>query len=214
MNEFIEFPKISRFSREVVVTEKIDGTNGQIIIGEDGSFSVGSRTRIITPETDNHGFARWAYDHKDELMLLGHGRHFGEWWGLGIQRNYGMREKAFSLFNVKRWGDDSVRPKCCRVVPVLWRGEMDELNVRKIMYDLFENGSSAYPFMNPEGIVIRHLGGAMFKKTFGPEDSSGKGKEPEGKQLESMNTGPTCDQNKDSSFAFLTNNIPGKTMNG
>ena len=77
--EFQEFPKMARLSREIIITEKIDGTNAQILIGEDGSFSVGSRTRWITPDDDNHGFARWAYDNKDELMKLGIGRHFGEW---------------------------------------------------------------------------------------------------------------------------------------
>ena len=75
--EFEAFPKMARLSREIVITEKLDGTNAQICIGEDGSFAVGSRTRWITPEEDNYGFARWAYDRKDELMQLGAGRHFG-----------------------------------------------------------------------------------------------------------------------------------------
>jgi len=80
MIEFKEFPKIARLSRECVVTEKLDGTNAQIYIGEDGEFLVGSRTRWITPDDDNYGFARWAYERKDELMKLGKGQHFGEWW--------------------------------------------------------------------------------------------------------------------------------------
>jgi hypothetical protein len=29
MNEFVEFPKIARLSREMIITEKIDGTNAQ-----------------------------------------------------------------------------------------------------------------------------------------------------------------------------------------
>jgi hypothetical protein len=43
MKEFVEFKKIPRLSRECVVTEKIDGTNGVIYIGEGGEFLVGSR---------------------------------------------------------------------------------------------------------------------------------------------------------------------------
>ena len=70
MKEFIEFPKIPRLSREIVITEKIDGTNGVIYIGEDGEFLVGSRTRWITPETDNHGFAKWVLANKEELLKL------------------------------------------------------------------------------------------------------------------------------------------------
>ena len=106
--EFRKFNKIARLSREIVVTEKIDGTNGLIAIGEDGEFQVGSRNQWITPEKDNAGFARWAYDHKGELMTLGVGFHYGEWWGQGIQRGYGLKEKRFSLFNTSRWSDDTV----------------------------------------------------------------------------------------------------------
>ena len=73
MTDFLEFRKIPRLSRTVVITEKIDGTNGCIYIGEDGDFLVGSRTRWITPETDNHGFARWCVENKEELLKLGPG---------------------------------------------------------------------------------------------------------------------------------------------
>lgn len=110
MNDFVEFPKIARLSRMCVITEKLDGTNASITITEDGQFLCGSRTRWITPEDDNYGFARWAHDHKDELMTLGPGTHFGEWWGHGIQRKYDLEEKRFSLFNVARWRES--RPEC------------------------------------------------------------------------------------------------------
>ena len=105
MTEFVEFPKIARYSRDVIVTEKIDGTNACVFIGEDGEFLTGSRTRWITPDADNYGFAKWAQDHKAELLTMGPGRHFGEWWGSGCQRGYDLPkgEKRFSLFNVLRW---------------------------------------------------------------------------------------------------------------
>lgn len=172
MNQFFGFPKIGRYSRECIVTEKIDGTNAQIFI-EGNTFLVGSRTRWITPQDDNFGFAKWAYEHKDELMQLGNGSHFGEWWGQGIQRKYGLSEKRFSLFNVSRWYD--TRPECCSVVPILWRGLFDDLDIEYIMQLLKEHGSCAAPnFMNPEGIVIFHTAnGVCFKKTF-EKDSTGK----------------------------------------
>lgn len=105
LSAFVEFPKIARLSRECIITEKIDGTNGQICIADDGKMLVGSRSRWITPEQDNYGFARWAMEHRDELMTLGVGRHFGEWWGSGCQRGYNLPkgEKRWSLFNVSRW---------------------------------------------------------------------------------------------------------------
>lgn len=170
---FQGFPKIARYSRPVIVTEKIDGTNAQIFITEDLQVLAGSRTRWITPENDNFGFARWVREHEAELRALGPGRHFGEWWGQGIQRAYGLKEKRFSLFNVERWGAD--RPACCRVVPELWRGEMAMLSVEAIMMTLAECGSAAAPgFMRPEGIVIYHTHGNLaFKKTF-EKDEAGK----------------------------------------
>lgn len=165
--EFIEFPKVARLSREVIITEKIDGTNGQIAINDNGDMFVGSRTRWITPANDNHGFAAWAAANKSELLKLGPGRHFGEWWGAGIQRRYGMTEKVFSLFNVSRWEDDAVRPGCCRTVPVLYRGVFNDDCVSWALGVLRELGSSAAPgFMQPEGIVLYHIAaGVGFKKT-------------------------------------------------
>lgn len=177
--EFASFPKISRWSRGVIVTEKIDGTNAQILVNDTMTdLHAGSRNKWITPQDDNMGFARWVEANRDELLKLGPGSHFGEWWGSGIQRNYGLKggDKRFSLFNVRRWGDVNTRPKCCGVVPELWSGLMDEINVNEIMRKLKENGSYAAPgFKNPEGIVIFHTSnGQLFKKTF-EKDAGGKG---------------------------------------
>jgi hypothetical protein len=170
MNEFKEFPKMARLSRECIITEKLDGTNAQIFIGDDGEFLVGSRTRWITPENDNYGFAKWAMDHKDELMELGPGRHFGEWWGGGIQRKYPIGEKRFSLFNVSVWGES--RPACCSVVPILYQGEFTTQAVEDCLENLRDGGSVACPgFMNPEGIVVFHVAGMVgFKKTLENDD--------------------------------------------
>jgi hypothetical protein len=188
--EFQEFPKMTRLSREIIITEKIDGTNAQICIGDDGSFQVGSRTRWITPENDNHGFAAWAYANKDELMQLGEGRHFGEWWGRGIQRGYGLNERRFSLFNAIRWAAHGTSPKqiesgnpriikmqdeapaCCHVVPILYDGVFDTAIAQMLINNLKHAGSSAAPgFMKPEGIVVFHVAGNVgFKKTIEKDD--------------------------------------------
>jgi hypothetical protein len=184
--EFTGFPKIARLSREIIITEKIDGTNAQIFIGENGEFLVGSRKRWITPENDNHGFARWAYDHKEELIAgLGIGRHFGEWWGSGIQRGYGLPkgEKRFSLFNTNRWGEHRDidkypidKPDCCQVVPVIRKCEFRSSEILCALDYLRDFGSQAAPsFMNAEGIVIYHAAAnMMFKKTI-KNDEKGKG---------------------------------------
>jgi hypothetical protein len=145
--DFAEFRKIPRLNRDIVITEKIDGTNAQIFIEEYGAVGApgamerdgdglcvnleldpdkparfvrlraGQRTRWATPERDNMGFAAWAFKNAEELALtLGVGRHYGEWWGPGIQRKYGLTEKRFSLFNVHKWGARTYKldPRCVR----------------------------------------------------------------------------------------------------
>jgi hypothetical protein len=182
---FTPFPKMARLQREVIISEKIDGTNAQIYITDDGRMLTGSRTRWISPEDDNFGFAAWARDNKDELMQLGPGHHFGEWWGRGIQRNYGLDERKFSLFNVSRWCLHNETPKqiptadprivkmqdilpaCCYLVPILRRGINISTLAESALYELSQRGSLAAPgFMNPEGIVVFHTAGNVgFKMT-------------------------------------------------
>lgn len=185
--EFLEFPKIARLSRDVIISEKIDGTNAQILITEFGDVLAGSRTRWVTPENDNYGFAKWVYGNKEEILKLGQGRHFGEWWGSGVNRGYGLQkgEKRFSMFNTIRWclyGTDPQRiptedpriekyqevlPEICGLVPVLYRGLFDTQKILEVLEDLKVHGSYASPgFMNPEGIVVFHIAGNVgFKKT-------------------------------------------------
>lgn len=188
---FEGMPKIARWSREIVVTEKIDGTNAQVFVGEDGTIKAGSKNQWLEPfKGDNFGFGRWVHEHADELRTLGPGRHFGEWWGSGIQRGYGLAEKRFSLFNVHRWADGGkdVRPACCGVVPVLYRGPNDEVAINMALAALRTNGSFAAPcFSNPEGIVIFHTaGGFLFKKTL-EKDEETKGGWPNGGRHPAVN---------------------------
>jgi len=159
--EFKKFERIPRLYRDCVITEKLDGTNGLVYVGEDGRVLAGSRNRWVTPGDDNYGFAGWVAAHEDELRGLGPGYHYGEWWGVGIARGYGIYERRFSLFNVGRWGeggkDEAARPRCCGVVPALYRGRFHEMAVDDAVRRLGEDGSVAAPgFMKPEGIVVWH----------------------------------------------------------
>jgi len=164
---FEEFPKMARLSREIIITEKIDGTNAQVFIDDAGNIKAGSRTRWIKVGDDNFGFAAWVEDNKNDLLKLGPGRHFGEWWGRGIQRGYSMPHKVFSLFNVHRWSGTNVRPACCGIVPVLYRGDFNTERIDDCLKELAQHGSFAvHGFMNPEGIVVWHTAANMgFKKT-------------------------------------------------
>lgn len=173
--QFEAFAKIPRLNRGCVISEKIDGTNAQVFISEDGDVLAGSRTRWLTPEQDNFGFARWVEDNRVELLKLGPGRHFGEWWGLGIQRNYGLREKRFSLFNTGRWSGEE-KPECCSLVPVLYEGNFSTGAIETAIEGLLSGGSYAAPgFMKPEGIVVYHAAAHSLFKVLCENDDTAKG---------------------------------------
>ena len=168
--EFQPFPSLKRLYREIVVTEKIDGTNAQVYITEDGDVFAGSRNRWITPEDDNFGFARFVEGNKNEFLKLGPGRHYGEWWGLGIQRGYDAKDKTFSLFNTGRWRHNT--ESIIKVVPILYEGLFSDNAITDVLKTLKESGSQAVPgFMNPEGVVVYHTHGRQsFKITLDNND--------------------------------------------
>lgn len=157
-HKFCGWGKIPRLSKEcTIITEKIDGTNAQIFMPEDGQLLIGSRTRYITPDDDNFGFARWVMDHEAEVRALGKGRHYGEWYGAGIQRGYGLKEKRFALFNVLRPPESL--PPIFSQVPVLYRGASAQADPSYWIQELLRTGSRAVPgWAAPEGVVVWHLG--------------------------------------------------------
>jgi hypothetical protein len=187
--KFRPMPKTPRLSREIVISEKIDGTNASVYIPppeEAHLFArkvlAGSRTRWIEPGDDNFGFAAWVEKNWEELLQLGPGHHFGEWWGKGIQRGYGIEQRRFSLFNVSRWlvgeaHDERIVccPPCCDVVPVLYRGPFGADPVESSLNHLRCFGSQAAPgFLDPEGIMVYHTAAnQLFKKTL-KGDEEGK----------------------------------------
>lgn len=191
---FSAWPKTPRLFRDIVITEKLDGTNSAVLIekmpddaplqeqprligytvhGDGVSYNVQaqSRNRLITPnregnkQADNYGFAGWVYAHAADLVrTLGPGRHFGEWWGQGIARNYGLNHKRFSLFNPDFQFGEVDKDVAARLsptlgtVPVLYRGPFSEAEVRSAVRSLRETGSRAvgHGFDRPEGIIVYH----------------------------------------------------------
>jgi hypothetical protein len=153
-------------------------------IGEDGlpvyewHVRAGSRNRWLTPENDNHGFARWVWDNAKTLVAdLGEGRHYGEWYGAGIQRGYGLAEKHFMLFNVIRWADVDFTTPNLEVATVLSAPDMTAVDLKDVptfISALQAVGSFHVPgYMNPEGVVIyHHAARQLFKVTV--KDDEGK----------------------------------------
>lgn len=202
--EFQSFPKIPRKFGDVVVTEKLDGTNAQVIFVESSSLEseqdrvratelstevlytddpgnvtfvmAGSRNRYVQPGKDNFGFAAYVKQNAQALYdALGVGKHFGEWFGAGIQRRYGLDQKRFALFNTRRWQDhghpddghtnevffkrapvDYMGVPGLTVVPVLHIGPLNDVkDFTHTFGALRAHGSYAVPgYDNPEGIVV------------------------------------------------------------
>jgi hypothetical protein len=162
--EYEKFPKIRRLDTVCVrITEKIDGTNGLVVVPEDPSLPliVGSRNRVITPisvsgnkASDNFGFAQFVLENEKAFRDLGPGKHYGEWYGQGIGRTYGLSERRFALFNTQRpLPEGSILTQ----VPLLYIRQLNGglAGLQSVMEALQVTGSKAVPgYMQPEGIVV------------------------------------------------------------
>lgn len=210
---FTPWAKTGRFFRDIVVTEKIDGTNAAIGIipideidrvhpegkpeeaqildqhiiadvtvnGERFGLYAQSRNKLLSLQFDNASFARYVHNNADGLAdYLGVGLHFGEWWGSGIQRAYGLKggEKHFSLFNTRRHKEPYTAitsNDLVRGVPVLYEGPMDQEMIEAALQHLRTTGSEAAPgFMNPEGVCIFHTGSGIVSKVTLDNNDLGK----------------------------------------
>ncbi|MBG6106572.1 RNA ligase family protein [Frigoribacterium sp. CG_9.8] len=213
MTEFQPFPKIARLNRDILITEKLDGTNAAIaIVGHPRGVNLfpdydrtaivvnhatpdvehhvyaQSRNKFITPgkTTDNYGFAGWVSDNAERLVeTLGEGTHYGEWWGSGIQRGYGLThgDKRFSLFNAHRWAHtaegfdaiDHTKVFGLGVVPVLYAGPYSDRWIERSLTLLASRGSFATKFPKAEGIVILHIAArTSFKVTLEDDEAPAK----------------------------------------
>lgn len=202
--EFRSWGKTPRLFRDIVITEKIDGTNSAVIIQELGEeadpnalaqvevdgviYEVGaqSKNRLIFPgkTTDNYNFAQWVQENADLLVnALGVGYHFGEWWGKGIQKRYGdLDYRVFSLFNTRKHEETYFRtpdlngtPVNVEPVPVLYEGQFSEEAIQEVARELLKNGSVAALFApNPEGLCIYHTQSKQVYKFTFDQNDKGK----------------------------------------
>jgi hypothetical protein len=141
--KFIPFPSVGQFREAVFNTRalaispdtalptvnytghvKLHGTNAAVVYYEDGTFHCQSRQEIIRPgkDTDNAGFATWAYpkaqqilDLSTEIKFLLNSKQlrqvavFGEWCGSKISPNVALRQlpnKVFVVFALAYITDD------------------------------------------------------------------------------------------------------------
>lgn len=177
---FSGYPKTKRLETlTFTISEKIDGTNAGIIVPEDSELELiaTSKNGCITVQNDNHGFARWVKENELELRSLSPGHHFGEWYGNKINRNYGLSDRQFVLFNHNRYttkyfdsGDPTAvdkLPSCVQLEKVLAHDVpifMLQEFVKQCRDLLISKGSRQVPgFMKPEGLIIRDSHGRVLK---------------------------------------------------
>lgn len=136
-NTFIKFPSIGQFRDAIKQvqsaakyhnveipkvtlrgTVKLHGTNAAVVINKQGEWWCQSRERVITPESDNAGFAAWVHGNKTEwdfiattmAASLEDNKEFiqiyGEWCGGNIQKGVGLQyiPKQFIVFSVRYSG--------------------------------------------------------------------------------------------------------------
>ena len=91
--QFEAYPKIGRYSRPSIITEKIDGTNAQVLVDVTDDLALweseplvtitnwgpitgltcgiwaGSRKQWIGLKNDNAGFAKWVFEHSAGVQM-------------------------------------------------------------------------------------------------------------------------------------------------
>ncbi len=163
---------------EVVVTEKLEGSNFSVAIRPDGQLLVNQRTKTIVPVPDGeHTF--WRVARESRIVAFAHalaaknpGKQvlvYGELFGPAIQGNYYKRPRhEVRLFDI-RFGHDWLAPAAfgaavaeffgdaTRIaVPVLFEGRLSEWLAGRSIKDA-SNGRSVIADVAREGLVIRPL---------------------------------------------------------
>lgn len=165
--EFNKWPKTKRFTdAEMIITQKMDGTNAQILFHKESTHDnimvmAGSRNKWLI-DGDNFGFKAFVQENVHELFLiLGRGRHYGEWCGPGIQTSEGLSEKKLFLFDSRLEIPDNSR-HLIDTVPVLYRGPVSLKAIHTYLKLLCTEGSFVNGFHTPEGLIVS-IAGVRYK---------------------------------------------------
>jgi len=132
MDRLAKMPKI-KFQGTV----KLHGCNSGLIINPDNSFYCQSRERIISPQDDNYGFARfihslpndvlenlYAYFHTNNPVAI-----YGEWAGKGIQAGVGINniERSWFIFAARIIDESDLDKEDWQDIDILAGGGEDEV---------------------------------------------------------------------------------------
>ena len=123
MLKFVGFPSIELLHNVVRLSEtyphlvpgpieyrskgKLHGTNAGITVAG-GEYAAQSKSKVVTPQDDNAGFARWVEGFADYWKSLPDMTIFGEWCGPGIMRGTAINQipsKVFAVFAIVAGGE-------------------------------------------------------------------------------------------------------------
>lgn len=152
---------------------KIDGTNSQVFLKDDGTLGFGSRTREITPEDDNADFALSMTQNKELyngllVVLKEHPNYtiYGEWLVPHTLKSYVHDAwKKFYVFDILDEDTGAYLPypqyvklleNCpqCRIIPIMC--EMENPTEDQIKAELQQTGAFLCAAGLGEGIVIKN----------------------------------------------------------
>lgn len=101
---------------------KLHGTNAGVQVTTDGRVVAQKRSEIISPKTDNAGFATWVeanVDYFSGLKTTENITIFGEWCGSGVQTGVAISKldrKIFAIFAIQ-FGDDITTSRKLEIRP-------------------------------------------------------------------------------------------------
>jgi RNA ligase len=118
---------------------KLHGTNGAVRVHKDGTVVAQSRSRDLTLDDDNAGFAAWVKAHEDKWRIhkglftdFNTVIFYGEWAGRGIQKNDAVTKlngKYFFVFAIQfddivytDWAEGTL-PDIDNLLTLPWHGE-------------------------------------------------------------------------------------------
>lgn len=104
------YPHLTNGNSAVVYKAKVKlhGSCAGVAVEADGTVTAMSRSTVITPTSDNAGFARWVEERKESFAKFapasGVAIIFGEWCGPGIQKGVAvnqLKERALAVFALR-----------------------------------------------------------------------------------------------------------------
>jgi hypothetical protein len=179
--EFKKYQHVERFGNEevqgielgkVLVFPKIDGTNSQVWLDDEGTLKAGSRNRELTLEKDNAGFYKFALENENiKKYLEKHPTHrlYGEWLVPHSLKTY--RDDAWRKFYIFDVCLDKENDGVEYIPYDIYKPLLDECNLDYIPpivsltngdYEKFIKSLEQNTFMikdgqgNGEGIVIKN----------------------------------------------------------